>query len=94
MPDKLVASVGRGRVRVRRSRLRRQDPPQPRPLLYLGAAYTAASRVYVGAHYPTDVAAAAGLGAAIAVTLDASGDRLRARAESVAHGAPEFDRLR
>jgi membrane-associated phospholipid phosphatase len=49
--------------------------PNLAPILYLGAAYTAASRVYVGAHYPTDVAAGAGLGAAIAMTLDAIGDR-------------------
>jgi membrane-associated phospholipid phosphatase len=48
--------------------------PNLAAVLYLGAAYTAASRVYVGAHYPTDVAAGAALGAAIAVTLDAIGD--------------------
>jgi membrane-associated phospholipid phosphatase len=34
--------------------------------LYLGATFTAASRVYVGVHYPTDVAAGASLGALIA----------------------------
>jgi membrane-associated phospholipid phosphatase len=68
--------------------------PNLAPILYLGAAYTAASRVYVGAHYPTDVAAGAGLGAAIAMTLDAIDDRRRGRAESVAHRAPEFGRLR
>ena len=34
--------------------------------LYLGASLTAVSRVYVGVHYPTDVAAGAALGALIA----------------------------
>jgi undecaprenyl-diphosphatase len=34
--------------------------------LYLAAAFTAASRVYVGVHYPTDVAAGASLGTVIA----------------------------
>jgi decaprenylphosphoryl-5-phosphoribose phosphatase len=34
--------------------------------LYLGATFTAASRVYVGVHYPTDVAAGASLGALLA----------------------------
>jgi membrane-associated phospholipid phosphatase len=36
--------------------------------LFLGATFTAASRVYVGVHYPTDVAAGATLGALIART--------------------------
>jgi membrane-associated phospholipid phosphatase len=34
--------------------------------LYLGAAFTAASRVYVGVHYPTDVAAGASVGTVLA----------------------------
>lgn len=34
--------------------------------LFLGATFTAASRVYVGVHYPSDVAAGASLGALIA----------------------------
>lgn len=37
--------------------------------LFAGATFTAASRVYVGAHYPTDVAAAALFGAATAWLL-------------------------
>ena len=40
--------------------------PQLAAPLLLGAVFTAASRVYVGVHYPTDVAAGASLGALIA----------------------------
>ncbi len=37
----------------------------PAPPLYLGAGAMAASRVYAGVHYPTDVAAGAALGTAL-----------------------------
>ena len=40
--------------------------PRLAPLLFLGAAFTAVSRVYVGVHYPTDVAAGGILGLVIA----------------------------
>jgi undecaprenyl-diphosphatase len=37
----------------------------PRPLLYAGAILMALSRVYLGVHYPSDIAAGAGVGTAI-----------------------------
>jgi undecaprenyl-diphosphatase len=37
----------------------------PWPLLYAGAILMALSRVYLGVHYPSDIAAGAGVGTAI-----------------------------